>query len=696
MKYHIQHSKRIKVVNYFTKDYDHYFSVFKAAFAMVLLYGYDPHTEYSIIKGKAQLFSELEQYLESNFFDKLYVNTSSENDLKNVLFNRKLCVLSGPTGCGKTTLIQKICMDLENDNMNNFLIYVDAKKLFSPSNNVPICYLLEDYIYNILFPETHSNVFQKSKRNPNITIEDYEVYELRNNPHYFALRNIIHKSEKPQSDNEWKKILRKKYYRTKKNELDLSLPKDEDTSTVKLEILCKYLKLHYDHVLIFLDNIDRFNLDNQRKIFSKAIDLCSLTRSTPVLSLRTQNFRRLISESSDADLIFFETLEGIDKEERHIQIMKSVETIRSFLRKRINVIENLPSSYQTSRTFYTKHLESKFELSYDEFNKYFWHFFEEIVSNEKSIIILNKWCNGSIRSLAVLIFNIVVNIITNKDPMISLESMLLKNKKIKVRRYRSYLYKYFMCGEELLYMDSNKLLNNFFEPDTSRSQFGKLYYLDIKLLTFLHNYPQDYITYGDLCRFFKEYGVKKEDVFSTIDQNRISKNSETFGFVYVDRIESKINIDMDDDTKLSLLPAGKFMIEKLISSCEYIFWCALDTKTEFQLFKGRIEYEQTHEDKFKLEVCTTYLRYVLLPQYRSEMKSLIIGRKKRIHERSYQKYINNFCLDKKTYLERACNSLREFIKDSKLKADQLTVVTSNLKYIEDIIKNEHDELSSLY
>jgi hypothetical protein len=638
-----------------------------------------------VLKDEKKTMSNFYKFLKDKFFEKLYVERRELSDILDWLNTRWATMVTGHIGSGKTTLLLKLYNDLKEN--NDFLpFYFDLFNLYSLLDPIDAQYPqispppLESELGNIILPDpakVHADLctiietnlrLQCREKIPNLDSE-YAVFKIRKHSSYSSLLNSILEIENPKNLEEWKNVLQNEKFKNWKIDIDKL---KSSTPAHDLEIFLQFLKENFPNKkpVIILDNIDRYSILFQREIYSKSIGLSRTELVKLVLAFRAHNLRVLRYEGEHGHVFHEANIElRLPGDVNCTALKSSTDIIKEFIKKRISLLKEMNLDIITREKFgeiYGKDLN----LNYDEFYTYFWDLFDRAIEGSSSGELLGSythWCNGSLRNIAIHVTKYLSSILLGDDPFYSLDKIINPRgiQKINRRLIRSYIYKRMTCGDSLLF-DSQSCFNAF-NPLTSASPFLDFYFLEYKILRYLER-KKGSCNYNTIIEDFSRCGISKLKIYESLIKLKTARSAAERGYIYIDKRESKIHLDMDGDTLIILLPSGEFFLETLSVSCEYVFWCALDINLNyiFSPFKqdssvANISYSQLQDDVTRTRIVIEFIRDSLIPVFLKEIQSIIKDTSNSKYNYNLAEFMEKFCDDDKLWITRIIISIRKFI-----------------------------------
>jgi hypothetical protein len=272
--------------------------------------------------------------------------------------------------------------------------------------------------------------------------------------------------------------------------------------------------------------------------------------------------------------------------------------------------------YDAFGTFdpFFRQFEEAHGLSFAEFSGHFWSLFETLSEAfvERGVY---HYCNTNIREVLMLYYRLISKILLYPEGNYGTKDLLLSEERARRTQLRNYLYKWLICGDQVV-PPSNDGLVNIFERRGSAVQM-----LDLKILEYIYNWgkrhPGERLSFGRISKVFKRFGVGAKEVAWHITEMTSNQGLSELGFVWVDR---RMTNTIRDNTAIYLLPAGEYFVEKLSVAREYAFWNALGADLSIDLLGRSFTMSETYEDGFKLDVVLSLVEKVLLPDFQAELE----------------------------------------------------------------------------
>jgi hypothetical protein len=495
----------------------------------------------------------------------------------------------------------------------------------------------------------------------------WKVFKVNNLPQYAAFKNFIVENGKCylegfdyRNEQHWEEILSKKEIAEKLYEVERDQP---HPSHHEFQKLLEFLHQRSIHIVILLDNIDYFDIDTQIEIFNHAKLLAANLPAllTPIIAARYSTLRRLKENEPYAYVFFVETLSPVD-------VRTSNETITHFLKRRIGFIKN----FSPRKLFPPDHEVQPYAQQFSHTPELFasnimkaYDYLTKVLSQNEIVQDLAQWRNESLRATAIEIVDLISRLISNRDPVVRMKDLLelaRENKRGGSRRQiRNLLYRHIIVGE----IDKNipKALNVFHNSKTV-SQAGEVHFLQLRILEYLRTCQNNQCTYSVLLDFFANLGVYPSEIASAVKSIYRPRGREREGLIMIDLHDAKLEEDIPGHVLIELEPAGRFMVDKLVTTCEYLFWMAMYTDLNLQLFKGVRDVTCVDSDSFKAEIAYKFLSNYVAPKVIKDIDFFVSNSTEPAH-RAFQQYLEIFGhpdgTRRELLIERAARSIDNFL-----------------------------------
>lgn len=646
----------------------------RTAMQIIISFSVDPASNVPFL-SEISRFADLVPRLKQDFFEKLYVNRGIQDSIYFKSFSNKPLIITGYTGIGKTCISVYNYLKLQEEK-DCKVFYINVRDLITKMGYPKISTSNENkskqQICSFLFLELYSQIFEQ---NGNLDLEwgnlqSYQAYRIRNHKggHFLRFRRSIELTiQKRLSAIDDTELLGLATSSELINQyLNAGLAEEGEKDLLNLLF---YLGKHFLHIIIIFDNIDRFKLEIQSNFLQKIEDLCEAEGDlnfTPIICVRKSNIKKLRFNEPNRSTGFEAQLMSVKEDDRYFSINIEDDACKRFIENRLGYLLSCDSN-----------MFKRFELDLirkEEVDRVLQELrsFLQLLSNYPEFITaINSWYNGSLRLLAMEVYSIASDIISEKDPILSLAYIAGADSALNRRRFRSYVFKRFVNGSELLKISHQLLRERDIFENFLRVSNIPFYCIKIKILEVIRNdkaFDSDEglpsITYGRLIDIFVvRYGVNLQKLFRAINEIRVRE--EGSGLIFIDKKEDKIAANMPPDTVIELFQAGVFFLNTLSLSCEYLFWMAINTEVDksVKIFRTNRMYSYTHtfDEDFKFDTVLNFLEQVLLKKTIAEMKGIMEGLHGTLRD-NFAKYRYYFEVDGKIYLERVCERLTAFLR----------------------------------
>ena len=601
-------------------DVDAALRQFRNAVATCLLYGAEPPP--MEMADEYTTMAWLNDLLARDFNTHIFVPRPVIHDIASLVRIPRLLIVMGHIGCGKSTALRKIRDDFPSVE-NVSLHYIDLSRYFDEIEPSGIHGYLT--VAGILY-----EVLRKAHIVPAETALrlSWTVHRIRNHPHY---RRLVERAEEDGeiSDDQWLTLIESPPFKTiRDREFEPNIPPAELTDLkLLLEFLTKRLGRH---LILILDNIDRYSLKVQAEVIHNSIDFANVLSPllTPVVAVRSANFGRLVSEG-EWDYIFLVRRIRTYSEIRPVDT--DAATLHAFLSRRIEYLLSLsPDQLFGGMPLAGLATVLGFKSAADMVGRHMdvmRHLMKDLVHLDIARI-LAQWHNESLRNTAMQMFNILNSFLMSSDPLFTYRDAVRattarstdfeSDRKLQTRRVRTAVYRHLVFGTRRPPAEPHTI--NMFTTANSLSETRPLYFLHLKVLQHLLMAKRSSVPYGHLLSDFARLGVSRDTLFRALEKLRRSRGYDNTGYLYIDRGDEHIGADMDPRSLVEILPSGRYLVEHLAISCEYLFWMALYTPVGGRLFEGSLDVAAIQSDGVRARVAAAFVHDYLLPRFVEEYR----------------------------------------------------------------------------
>jgi hypothetical protein len=599
-------------------DKDNNLRIFLVAMLAVISYSpeYNDPDYDQFIKELGDLIGEmpeLQRELEENFFSDIYVDRIERREIENMLSLKKFIIVHGLVGSGKSTIFRKIKAEMDQKGQFQF-IYFDLAKIAQHINAIDEIELIQN-----LEKHVFDYIYKKYIQATNLS-KPWDIYVIRNDSHY---RQILLKvnavmNRTIESEEDWIEA----YNNLKIRQMFINIHEEPDLLT-----LLTFLKLHYSYA-ICLDNIDRYSVDPQKKIMTFATDINKNLEIPVLLAIRETNLRRLRMETVEqrkggdhlADIQIIEYLDKIeagDEKEYPVNFMprnsiKALLTQRLHFfqsRKNLKVIDDFLSEFL--RTYSSEY--SEIPSSRNEYELKFWDIFDN-VSDTFVDEDVYKLCNHSIREMLKTYFLLINSLLLSTEKEYNLKKIFTDETSGRITKLRNYFYKFLITKGNFLPEPSCSL------PPIFTPVQNPLTMLDYDILQYIYNFekrfPDKRLRFEHIDTEFKRFGVDHELLVNRVEYLSKPHGVQDMGLIAIDGTTLFVEYS---SMPIEILPSGKYFLEKLSVSREFVFWNALCTDLHPEITDEYINYSDTHSDSFKYKIILKFLDDYLIPRTVAEL-----------------------------------------------------------------------------
>jgi hypothetical protein len=568
--------------------------------------------------------------LSKDFFEHVFVARPEFDDIYNSIGADRPILIEGLGGCGKTTTLLALRNRLGPEARR--IAYVNAKSRSEELDANPA--LIWQFAYDELMRSVFAHLPPAARRAwPLTLVKQHHVYR--------ALRDHILATEDPQTDEDWLELLNVKY-------LTIRLARDQELRPDQeaFRLLLTHLTSVGVIACVMLDGLDAVAVPTLRKIISSLFALsCEvLARWTPIIARRTTSWRQL-SVPDPASLV----ADYHQLQQRSVQRLVQTKegVVRDFLVKRLNYV---------SRKFADQEEPS------DESERFrlLLLAFDQCLAETGLAHFLAEWYNGSLRACGVAIIDMLETLLTDADPVDSTGTIMHNvGEPSPFNQFivRSFVYRHLTVTESAHGLQL--IVPNVAFDSRRGSPPFELHAPVLHFLEYLSNKHGHGISLSVIREELAQFGFNDELIRSVLDCT-VSHGSAP-GMVLLDRMpqrdaDQRIR-EIHPDTEFEILPRGRHFAMRLASSCEFLFWSALDAAAHgdfaHKKFKSTLSAEMVADPLFRADVALDVLSQRILPQVRRELAE----------QRERQAYFHHFsdARHQELYPERAARGIRAFL-----------------------------------
>lgn len=597
---------RIKNIPSSQVDKDKNLRIFLVAMLAVISYSpeyNDPDYE-KFISELGELIGEmpeLEKELEACFFTDLYVERIERSEIENMLSLKKFIIVHGLVGSGKSTIFRRIKIEMDQNSQFKFIYFDLAKiaQLINTADEKGLIRNLEKYIIEQIYKKyVQATTLSKS----------WDIYVIRNDPHY---RHILLKvnavmNKVVESDDDWIEA----YENPKIRQMFVDVQDDPELIT-----LLSFLKQHHSYA-ICLDNIDRYSVDPQKQIMTFATDLNKNLEIPILLAIRETNLRRLRTEAvehrkggdhlADIQIVeFLDKIEAGDEKEYPVSSMPR-NSIKALLTQRLHFLQSR-KDLDVVNDFLSEFLKSysseysTFPKTKNEYEIKFWDIFDNISDTFVDEDVY-KLCNHSIREMLRTYFMLLNSLLLSTEKEYNLRKIFDDESPVRITKLRNYFYKFLLTKGEFLPAPKCTF------PPIFTPVKSNLTMLDYDILQYAYNFEKRYsdkrLRFDQLDADFKRFGIGTDVLKDRIEYLSKPHGVQDMGLLAIDGNSSFVDSQL---APIEMLPSGRYYLERLSVSREFVFWNALCTDLFPELIDGPINYSDTHSDHFKYDMIIKFI-----------------------------------------------------------------------------------------
>jgi hypothetical protein len=586
------------------------------------------------------------ELMTSLFFEKLYVNRPEIEQLHSKVGIKRLVLIDGFVGCGKSTLFQKFHRELLARKVDHVIIDLQANLLVATNQQstqagvtlTDVDQQLAQSVYRLL---TDKIVSQYIEPDDGIR-QEWRHYRFQHDPKFARLLDSIRVSEDklPQTPAEWEAALAKPIHQQIRTECLKSLPNHQEELACTLRFLRRYVA----DLNVLIDNIDQLRIAAQRDIMQTFSQLCvsGSVSITPFVAIRRENYRRIMRISQNAETDAFSTYERVTittglEDLRVDKSASATRLISNFLSMRINFMKDhqadifeskdvedwARSSFNVSMTGL---LDRVLNLTLQQLN---YAPVKRVISND-----LFYWHNQGLRSIAIHAYNLLEMYIASHDKELSASDVFGKHigsradVRIDDKAFRTAFYRHTIL--RLRGPSAPKSLVWFDSLENAASQKGLLYHLPLRILQILlvrqdgetKSPRRDPVTIGEIRTLFSDFNVERKKVDDALAALKRPRGYDPNGLIFVDFPLRRLEVsDLRDDVAVTLLPSGFYYMKRLRFMVEYLFWSIMYLEEKaYQLSSKTIPEADLYSQVWKTKQVCRFAAEVLAKRAEDEAK----------------------------------------------------------------------------
>ena len=535
--------------------------------------------------------------LHERFFDDIYVERPELPQLVDYASGKHLVVVMGPTGTGKSTLLRRLHHKLANSSSTP-VYYIDLKakasaiRKLGESNPGTVC----NIVYNDL-KEFYVD-------GDTALVREFRVFRVQNHIDYKHLRASILEELTPESVQDWHDALDHPLYRQQKVDLDsrqdLAGKGDEEA----LRVLLLFLKQRFGHIVLLIDNIDRYPLELQRNVLHKAIDQAELC--VPIIAIRTRNIE-LVKRTEGAGR-YGDIAQTVLVQ---VPVRMRAEIVEQFVSRRMEFLLNNRELWSGPKELGGVVKEFNTDL-------------KELTGLRQSAVVVGslcRWYNDSLRHVGDCLATIIGRLAADSDDAYRRTDIFpVQNDRARQRLLRTYVLKSIVCDQAPLYDHKTGVANVYYPVLTD----PLLAFPRVFLLDFLALQEGRAATWSELAGVFAYFSIDPEQLHQLVSRMTKDQGASGFGLVVVDTLDGRLPHPVRDDMLIELQDGGEYFARVLRHKCEYLFWSALDTPVGFDLFdkyarwsrdRTTVAYEDTGKNQcLRLRVAALFVQQHIAPR----------------------------------------------------------------------------------
>lgn len=617
--------------------------------------GYSPH-----IKAPPEhpdLHAYVTRRVQGRFWDHVFVLRPEVRDIILKLHTGQVVLVSGEMGTGKSTAIQAAMRELEGKTVGGrrapvpaqaerlAVVLFDANKL-SGDMHTP------DQAASMV----HKYVFRTLKSHAVRDAGAWAAFLYEHDDAYDALRDTFKQDgfDKPTSPREWRELCEMDEYSRIRETCNQLFAEASDATRLRALLAFIGERTPYEP-LIVLDDIDQLLDEVQVRCAEVLFEIIASSdhRVRGMIAVRPES-RDAIQASLDtatrppdvamvANRLMHEvferpsiglTMEFVSKRIEIVQEPETTQAIRDALDPR--ALGRLAAILRGDGAGADEHdVEDFFEALMEMLRTMVYEVFrvgadEEIDPESWGFALaVHSWHNGSLRDCGMSITAFVSDILQDRTHMYELRTLLhtviASRREMPVARWRrlrritrSLLYRHLLFwGAQSPRPPKCVMVFDGVEKDTD----PPLHFLRLRVLQHLAHRRRGSATVKSLRWELSKLGVTAAQLDEALLELSTSRIHEDAGLVRVDRPRHRAEeAELEGDTKVQLLPAGEFLVDKLCVSTEYLFWSALSSPAAVAAVgvRGPITSEDMQSDAYRATIAARFVKDYLVDKLRDE------------------------------------------------------------------------------
>lgn len=630
-----------------------------------------------------ELHRHARDYYFDRFFDLkgLYVRREAlTSQLSGTRRSDRYAVLRGPRGSGKSTLLRHYCRSENGDegvaevlvinprSAQTSVFYIDLKRsekilLDRAVGEHRVCEVVYSRLTNrFLGAGTEDELSNEQLAAVRDTGSAWDEFVFRHSPSHKKLLESIGRDRVRENRDESLWEIANTEHRALIRTLDIDFAKQP--AEIRLRLFLEFLHNVYGHVpVVLIDNVDRYtiplhstlNRTVSRIAHSPDVDVrfvLAMRNSTAKVILDQHEEERdgmiysiIVGDQEDLiakDLLDdsrwneFDELVSMSSPPKGQTGMLSDGFFSGVVVRRLRALESFIES--TDRDQFsdgTASLPSATQVSdlgLKVVELLLRHRNEHTHLGFKQTLL--RWHNYSIRSALAHQFRIYSSITTGFDVLFPspLGAPETRFTEPSAHDFRTLIWRHIIFGDSRTLAEPTGVTPNLVD----RQVHGKL------MMPFPTLIILQYISHTESCDLGKlrgamlQFGIQRGVVDSALDGLTASRGFETEGLVGVDgtvyrptdeqeweemeRLGRRSVGELKDSRAVKLRPAGRFFLQWIAPSCEYLFWCAMLTEDRrgidiVQRAAGDVEKDESliARDWFRATVAVDYLCEVVAP-----------------------------------------------------------------------------------
>jgi energy-coupling factor transporter ATP-binding protein EcfA2 len=661
--------------------------------------GYSPMTVAS--EHHDDVHAYVTRQVQERFWTDIYVDRPEIRDILFQLDKGQLVIITGERGTGKSTALQAAVHALSGGSRTTPA---------EPSPGGPGALVIVTFDANEFTADLHdpdaaatlvrTTLFHRLVRDALEGGMAWMAFLYEHAPEYEALQmSFVQDGFAPNAPDEWVELASMPEYT---DMLRIGTERFTNASdSARLRLLLQFIgeRTHREPLLV-IDNVDHLANDVQCRCAEVLFEIIESNkrRVKGAIAIRPENLET-IQHSLDTAMRSPE-VSMVPRTLRHEEFTKpSIDLTLAFIERRVAVLQEpdtvavvLNSIDRAKATRLAEAIDPALAGNVDAFLDTLLELLQLMVydifgtdeddplsrDNWDFARAIHAWHNGSLRDCGVSVTSFASDILQNKTHMYELRTLLQSVvatrgdkrdvRRRKLRRFtRSLLYRHLLFwGKDHMVPAKNVMVFDGTEETTD----PPIHFLRLRILQHLAHRHRHRGTVRTVRREMGKLGVPPARIDEALRELAAERTPEDAGLIRIDRLGDQEGEDLHDGAQVQLLDAGKFLVDTLYVTTEYLFWSALSSPVAAAAVgvRGTVTSEDMQSDGFRAMIAARFVDRYLVRKFRDEHPYLDGVPEGWTHREARQRlllYGSLFGFSRGSwFLDRCCDSMTAFIGSS--------------------------------